>query len=264
MKIRAIDGHLHGDILLYCSKEFPKKYGSLRIGGINWAYSEKISTIEGYVKYWDELSSITKKLGEITPFFYMVGIHPRTICGELEKTKTFPKPLRDSLRKHLTSPMCLGIGEIGLETGDLLQETILRFQLEFACSYLPEGKKIGIHTPRKNKEKITERILRILEDYPQIHEHILLEHMNLSTLSIIKDMEPVIGMTLQEGKISPADIKHVIESHLYPIGKIILNSDGGKSLSLPYIDFIEKGYVKEQDKEKLLKENICQFYSIPL
>ncbi len=264
MDLKAIDGHIHGDILLYYTKDFPKKYHSMGIGGINWAYNEEITTVEGYIKYWEHLSSITEELRKSIPFFYMVGIHPRTICKDLEETKKLPTILKDSLKKHLTSPLCMGIGEIGLETEGASEENILRAQLEFACSHLPEGKRIGIHTPRHNKEKITEKILRILEDYPSLEDQILIEHMTLSTLSMVTEKQPVVGMTLQEGKTTLQDIQKIVEKGLYPLEKIILNSDGGKRLSLPFLNFVEKDYVDPSNKKRMIKDNLLQFYSITL
>ncbi len=57
----------------------------------------------------------------------------------------------------MKDPKCLGIGEIGLDGYDQDQEKIFIEQLDWCINYLPENKRIGIHTPRNNKYEITKK-----------------------------------------------------------------------------------------------------------
>ncbi len=264
MNIQAIDAHLHGDILHSCEEKFPDIYYDAGISGINWSYNERISSVEGYLSYWDQLRDLTHEFNKHLPFFYMVGIHPRTICDELKQGAGFSDVLKQGLIRHLKDPLCVGLGEIGLERGDDVEMEILRAHLDFASECFVEGKKIGIHTPRRDKERITEKILRVLEEYPDLRSYVLIEHVTLSTLSLVRDLEPVIGMTLQYGKTTPQDVQKIVEQGRYPIEKIILNSDSGRKISLPYLNFVKGGYVPVREKEMMITTNAIRFYGLDL
>jgi predicted metal-dependent TIM-barrel fold hydrolase len=261
--VTGIDAHMHGDILIYMDKKFPFIYYNHNLGGIIWAYNEKIKSCEDYPNYWDLLRDVTYNISkENAPFFYKVGIHPRTICEDLKGKSFLPDQIKKGLEKHLKDPKCLGIGEIGLDNEDLVQEFILKEQLKWCASYLPEDKKIGIHTPRNKKTEITKKILEILKDFKDLFDKIVIDHIELSTINLIKHTNMQIGMTLQKGKSSPLDIKKLVKENLYDINKIILNSDGGKKISDLYFDFIKGEYVPNEIKTKLIKHNIISFYNL--
>ncbi len=259
----GIDGHMHGDILLRMEKKFPSIYYNNHIGGIIWAYNEKIKSIEDYSTYWKSLRDIVYHISRPTsPFFYKVGIHPRTICHELKTNKSLFAQLKKNLEYHIKDPRCLGIGEIGLDEKDSSQESIFIEQLKWCRDFLPQDKKIGIHTPRKNKKEITKRILEILEDFKGLYDQIIIDHVEITTIDLIKELNIQIGMTLQQGKSTPMDIKKLVEEGLYNTDKIILNSDGGKKISNPYFDFIKNKYISNEIKTKLIKHNIVSFYKL--
>lgn len=259
----AIDSHMHGDILIQKDKNFPKIYYEKNIGGIIWAYNEKINNIQGYIDYWDFLKDTTYKIStESSPFFYKIGIHPRTICEELKEKKYISEPLKKAFDKHLSDTRCLGIGEIGLDTEDTVEEEIFISHLMWCKNYLPDNKRIGIHTPRKNKREITKKIVEILKDFDSLLSQIVIDHVELTTIDLVKDLNTYIGMTLQIGKSKGEDIKKVVLENLYPIDKILLNSDGGKEISQPYIDFVSGDFCDRDIKQRLLRENIKVFYNL--
>ncbi|WP_461833012.1 TatD family hydrolase [Desulfothermus sp.] len=261
--IVAIDSHMHGDILLKQNRDFPARYRDNSIGGIIWSYNENIHNASDYTIYWNYLKNIAEELSEKnSPFFYKIGIHPRTICQELKNTKKLTTELKRALETHMKNPKCLGIGEIGLDGEDEIQEKIFIEQLNWCINYLPENKRIGIHTPRKNKYKITQKILDILNNYKSLHKQIVIDHVELNTIELVKKINVQIGITLQEGKSTKDDVEKLVNNNLYDINKVMLNSDSGKIISRPYIDFVTGKYLRSEEKAKLLKHNIISFYNL--
>lgn len=259
----ALDSHMHGDILYEKDKSFPKVYYEKKIGGIIWAYNEKVKKIGDYVDYWNFLKEFSNKISKNeAPFFYKIGIHPRTICEELKEKRTIPDQIKKALEVILKDDRCLGIGEIGLETFDDIEEEIFISQLRWCKNYLPDNKRIGIHTPRSNKYELTKKILDILKNFSSLHTKIVIDHVDINTMSLIKGLDVYIGMTLQYGKSTGEHINKVINENMFPMDKILLNSDGGKEISIPYIDFIDDNFFDNTTKDKLLKQNAVVFYNL--
>ncbi len=261
--IVAIDSHMHGDILLKMDRNFPEQYYKNHIGGVIWSYNEKINIIDEYIKYWDYLKDLVEKLSEkSSPFFYKVGIHPRTICKELQEKRKLPDNIKRGLEKHMKEKKCLGIGEIGLDGKNTWEEDILVEQLKWCRDYLPENKRIGIHTPRNNKYNITQITLNILEEYNNLKDKIVIDHVELSSIELLRKAPFYIGITLQKGKSSAEDVIKIIKNNLYPEHKILLNSDSGRNISLPYMEFVTGTFLEKDIKRKLLKDNLMCFYGI--
>ncbi len=263
--IVAVDSHMHGDILIQKDKNFPTLYYEKKISGIIWSYNEEIKKIEDYIDYWNFLKNVTYKISNNScPFFYKIGIHPRTICEELKEKRSFPDKIKKALEQHLKDKRCLGIGEIGLETEDKTEEEIFISHLKWCENYLPYDKRIGIHTPRKNKKAITKKIIDILSNFKSLLFQVIIDHVELNTIDLVKELNTYIGMTLQIGKSKGSDIKKLVSDDLYPVDKILLNSDSAREISTPYIDFIKNDLLEKNIKEKLIKENAIQFYDIKI
>ncbi len=95
--------------------------------------------------------------------YYLAGVHPRCITPDLR-----PHHIQDLLLRYLEDPMCLCIGEIGLETGSAIEENIFSAQLQLQDAVTDMAGKFGIHTPRGNKGARTERTLALLSSFPGI------------------------------------------------------------------------------------------------
>ncbi|MDD1726045.1 MAG: TatD family hydrolase [Euryarchaeota archaeon] len=80
-----------------------------------------------------------------------LGVHPRSINDQVNTTL-------DVLPDYLAHPAVVAIGEIGLETATDVEEQVFRAQLEIG-----RYPKV-IHTPRRAKRKVLERIVTIVDD----------------------------------------------------------------------------------------------------
>lgn len=264
--ISALDAHCHVDLLDMYESSFPGLYMDLGCAGITWAYTEEISSWKAYPAYWEQQRQLCSRLtGEGCPFFYMVGIHPRSIPADIESLSELPELLADSLKDHLKDPLCLGLGELGIDSGSAREEKILRLQLDWSVKNLPHEKRIGIHTPRKGKEQATLATLRLLEEYQGLHGRIIIDHVTPATWPLVSEAGYMAGMTLQEGKTSIDELLDFIGKNPSSVDRLMLNSDGNRRLSRPYVELVGRSDVLNgKGRRRLLVGNACRFYNLPL
>jgi predicted metal-dependent TIM-barrel fold hydrolase len=141
-----------------------------------------------------------------------IGIHPRCIPPNYEKALAFLEE----------NP---GIfGEIGLETGSDLEVEVFKRQLVLA-------KRLDvpcvIHTPKKNKSVITDKILKILNEIDFPEDLAVVDHATEETTPKILSMGYWTGLTVQPGKITKEEVGRIVERHGFE--RFLLNSDTGFS-----------------------------------
>lgn len=176
-----------------------------------------------------------------------------------------PARLSDALAFHMQSPLCLGMGELGLDTGSPREERILRLQLDWALANLPEEKRIGIHTPRREKERVTLQTLALLEDYPSLQSRVLVDHVTPATWTFLQKTPYMMGITLQDGKTSLPSFLQFMAGHGHNVDRIMLNSDGAKSLSLPFLQFLgDTECLDTESRQALLRGNAARFFALDL
>lgn len=262
--MQAIDSHCHADMLLRFDPDFVEIYRGKKLGGITWSYNEEIITFKQYPTYWDGLLSLCDQLTKKdVPFYYLVGIHPRSIPEDIVTLKKLPEEITNSFAKHVENPLCLGLGELGMDGDSQAEEKILRWQLEWAEDCLPKIKRIGIHTPRNNKERMTEKLLRLLEDHEALRPFIIIDHVTSATYDMVYGEGYVAGITLQKGKSSPDDLHQVIQKSPKGLKAILINSDGAKEVSRSYLEWIENRERFEKEHFRALAlENALEFFNI--
>lgn len=265
MTFTFLDSHLHADVLEKSHPGATELHHRLGCGCITWSYlPNRPSGWEEYDGYWDSLGRFCHRLGrENAPFYYLAGIHPRSIPLNAEGWSSLPPELSECLREQMLKSACLGMGELGLDGGDAVEERILRLQLEWACRYLPHNKRVGVHTPRTNKDTMTDRILAILANYPEIASRVVVDHATAATLPRIREAGFAAGMTLQEGKTSVADILDLIRTDPELVRPVMLNSDSGSSLSTPYRDLLaDPDQLPPEMRSGLLRDNARAFFGL--
>jgi predicted metal-dependent TIM-barrel fold hydrolase len=137
-----------------------------------------------------------------------LGVHPRSINDQVDTTV-------DLLPHFLTHPAVGAIGEIGLETCSEVEEQVFRTQLEI--DYYPKV----IHTPRRAKREVLERIIAIVDDVGA--KNVVVDHIDPSTIDVALEAGTYIGITVQPGKASVREaVGMIIE---YPEAKFVVNSD---------------------------------------
>ncbi|MDI3484108.1 MAG: uncharacterized protein PWQ74_695 [Methanobacteriaceae archaeon] len=216
-----IDAHIHADTRPY--EDFEK----MAIAGINKTITcahdplpMKVSTVTfEHIQRLLEVDAQRAKENGIK-LYVAAGIHPRSIPRDYNKViKDLPQILEDK--------RVVAIGEIGIEKGTQLEIKVLKEQLKLADELkIP----VIIHTPRKNKKKITRILLQILEDNIDTSK-LLIDHVNTEIIKEVIDQESMLGLTIQPGKMTPFEAVMIMRE--YGVDKFILNSDMSSAPSDP-------------------------------
>jgi hypothetical protein len=253
MDLAYIDAHCHADLLLQRDDRFPEAYRIRQCGGISWSYPEGIDTWQGYPGYWSRLRGLAERLSdEGLPFYYLIGIHPRCIPEDLQAERALPGALAQAIHRHLADPLCLGLGEIGLDAASDTEKRILCWQLDLAAEHLPQSKRIGIHTPRADKEPVTREILDLLRGYEPLKDRVLIDHVSPKTYPLVsKEGYSPVGMTLQPGKTSLEDLVRFIREDPNRARDVVLNSDSAKAISEWFLNLVD-------NPDTLLREEVCR------
>ncbi len=139
-----------------------------------------------------------------------VGIHPRCICSGWEDALGW---IEENARV---------IGEIGLETASDVEVDVLLTQLKLASKLdLP----CVVHTPRKNKVEVTEKVLEVVNSSGIGEDLVVIDHATSETAGRILEEGYWCGLTIQPGKISVDEAVSIIEK--YGFERFVLNSDTG-------------------------------------
>lgn len=151
-----------------------------------------------------------------------LGIHPR--CFRPEYTDKFLEVLKNYIRRANV------IGEIGLETCSDEEIELLKYQLRLVAEYeLPAI----IHTPRNNKLRAVRKIVEIIKSEKVPEEKLVIDHIVASEdiLEVLKSTSANIGVTVQQGKASIADVMYIIDKYPELVDRVLINSDAGRDPS---------------------------------
>ncbi|MDI9644709.1 MAG: TatD family hydrolase [Candidatus Verstraetearchaeota archaeon] len=155
-------------------------------------------------------------------FRVAVGIHPSFI----------PKyELDQAIERVLAifdNDLANALGEVGLETGSEEEVDVLVKQLRIAVEY---DKPVIFSTPRRNREPILEKALKILRDECPDPSRVVVDHLVPELIPLVRESGLKIGLTIQPGLLTPADVKSIIEK--YGSEGILLNSGLGSEPSDP-------------------------------
>jgi len=222
-KPRFIDSHVHMD---HVEEENPERIAWFKAKGcvtVSWALSSRIESVEDLNAYLEAQADLIQKLNKSgLPCYFLTGIHPRSIPSQIKVNE-----VDILLNPFLENPYCLGLGEIGLETGHSKEKIVFAEQLALASKLKNKGIRIGIHTPRNNKVEITFEILRVLNSYPGLEQIIVIDHCSSENIGYVLKAGYWAGVTLSPVKASFHDLKKIIERYPDRLNKIMCNTDSG-------------------------------------
>lgn len=255
---KMIDSHVHLDNIYYENPDRISWLTGRQCILISWTYSNHVENIHDLENYLRDQSSIIRQLNE-TPLecYYLTGVHPRNIPADLK-----PEKIPELLIPYLEDPLCLGIGEIGLETGEEKEVEVFQAHLEMFREVIDRNLKYGVHTPRNDKSPITDQILNILTQYPRIKDHIVIDHCMPDTIGRIFEAGYFAGVTISSNKASADDLQEILRKAPTKIDRIMLNSDSGTLFYPEYYDLIHSGILPAEIHCKLTFENAASFFHI--
>jgi uncharacterized protein len=256
----AIDSHVHLDNIRSAHPDRIEWFKTRGIVPISWSFADRIDSKTDLKIYLENKQKTIHACAEngLTCFF-LAGIHPRNIPPDLN-----PDKISKMLLPFLEDPLCLGIGEIGLETADSREKDVLTAQLDMARAVTDRKKILGIHTPRNNKTRVTEEILSVLADYSAFCTHIVIDHCQVQTIAGVLSSGFWAGITLSPVKASEKDLKQIVGNHPDHLERLLVNTDSGTDFYEDLFRFSQSAEFSKNIKDKLLRENPRRFYNLPV
>jgi len=254
---KLTDSHIHMDLIFLISSKRVEWLIKNNCTCISWAFGQKIKTnqdLENYLKRQHEIIQDLNTLSLKT--FFLTGIHPRNMYPGLS-----PERIDSFLNPYLDDKHCLGIGEIGLETGSAQEKELFIAQLEYADKIGTDRVKIGIHTPRINKQQITREILNILDNFKPLKPGIVIDHLGSDTIHTVLNEGYTCGVTLAPEKTSLNDLKKMIECIPGFTDHIMCNSDSSTEFIEDFINASHDDGINHDIKEKIFHANAQEFWN---
>ena len=225
---------------------------------ISWAYGVNIGTVSDLKHYFTHRLSIFKALRRRGLDCYdLCGIHPRKIPPDLR-----PEAVADLLAPFMERPECLGIGEIGLETGSSQEREILCAQLEFGLGLGRPEVRFGIHTPRKEKISITTQLLQLLDAYEMLPAVAVIDHCTREIIGSVLSRGYHAGISLSPIKSSGAELMKMLKCHASQTGRIMCNTDSGRDFYEDLVLASLAGGIEKKIAENVFFGTAAQFFGI--
>lgn len=254
--INFVDSHIHLDLVEKSDPDRIQWIKKVHCLAVSWAFAKHIDTTADLRRALAlQRETIHRLNAGGLPCFYLSGVHPRNIPPDLK-----PEAVADLLMGHLDDNLCLGMGEIGLETASNREKDIFSAQMALAPQIIGRNKVIGIHTPRKDKQRVTREILALLENLPDLGDTIVIDHCTLQTIGTVLERGFWAGITISPVKTSGGELHQIVEKHRDHQHRIMLNTDSGDLFyENLYMVFMNPG-IPESLKTALTRDNALIFY----
>lgn len=258
VKAEIIDSHIHLDMI---GRNHPERMQWLKDAScsiVSWSYFEDVNSVQKLRSALAAKAEFIKRTFALgLECYYLAGVHPRCITPDLR-----PEDIPSLLKPCMDDPLCLGLGEIGLEAGDAREKEIFIAQMEFGREAVRYGKVAGVHTPRSNKVQMTGTILEILSGYKDIASLIVVDHCTQETISMVLDAGFWAGVSLSPIKTSVEELKQIVQMHPYGIDRIMCNTDSAVSFYEDIVQCSQSKDLSESVRHKIFYGNAVSFYNI--
>ncbi len=258
-EIAFVDSHVHLDLLYDAEPSLIPELRRAECLPVSWAFGHGIQSIGDLENYLhNQVGTIEKINRECLPCFFLSGIHPRNIPANLR-----PEEVERLILPFLDHPLCLGIGEIGLENGSAHEKEIFSAQLALAPEIAQRGKVFGVHTPKGDKIRVTKEILEILKGFTASKNSVIVDHCTIETIDEILRAGFWAGITLSPSKSSMRDLRDIARRHVKYLDRILLNTDSGDTFYDDLLNLVQGNGLEAERKKNLTRKNACRFFGIP-
>jgi len=253
-----IDSHVHLDMI---ERHHPHRIQWFRENAcsvVSWSYFDKAHRVFRMEELLRSKAQFIKRHRTAgLDCYYLAGIHPRCMPDDLR-----PEHVETLLQPPLEDPLCRGIGEIGLETGDSKEQEILIAQLETGRRLLKQGKVIGIHTPRANKTEVTKTTLKMLDSFKDISSSIVVDHCTIETIPDVLAAGFWAGVTLSPAKTSWDEMRHIASIYSGEIHRIMCNTDSGSEFCEDLVQASRSDDLPEEIRDRVFYKNAALFFNL--
>lgn len=172
-------------------------------------------------------------------------------------------PVLDALPRYLVKDPVVAVGEIGYDSMTPAEDTALAAQLQLAVDH---GLPALVHTPHRDKAAGLRRTLDVLRESDLPPDHVVLDHLNETTVGAATDSGCWLGFSLYpDTKMDPDRMVRVLRLH--GTGRVLVNSaaDWGRSDPLQTRRvgeaMLAAGFT-EDDVDQVLWRNPVEFYGL--
>ncbi len=254
-----VDSHVHLTII---ARRYPQRLAWLEAHGcrlISWAFGLKINAATALSRYLQQRRVVFKKLkSKGVSCRHLTGIHPRCIPPDLK-----PEQVPALLAPHLEDPDCRGIGEIGLETADNREMEFLLAQIEWGLSLKREDLRFGIHTPRSEKSRVADILLRHLGAYKGLPGITVIDHCSQETIGRVLAGGYFAGITLSASKTNRVELLRMLAVHGACVDRIMCNTDSGTGFHEDLVAAAGSGCVAPFPARQVFGGTAARFFTLP-
>jgi uncharacterized protein len=145
-----------------------------------------------------------------------VGVHPRSV------PRRGLQAILDLLPAAFDHRRVVALGEIGLDQGGPAEEEAVVEQLLLARRLRVP---VLVHTPERDKERHTRRLLALLRAHGPPVERVLVDHVSARTLPLVLGCGHWAGLTVQMGALRAERAVALVAQR--GSERLVLNSDAG-------------------------------------
>ncbi|OKI00779.1 hydrolase TatD [Streptomyces sp. CB02923] len=172
-------------------------------------------------------------------------------------------PVLEALPRYLAKDPVVAVGEIGYDSMTPAEDTALAAQLQLAVDH---GLPALVHTPHRDKAAGLRRTLDVLRESALPPDHVVLDHLNETTVGEATDSGCWLGFSLYpDTKMDPDRMVRILRLH--GTGRVLVNSaaDWGRSNPLTTRRvgeaMLAAGFT-EDDVDQVLWRNPVEFYGL--
>lgn len=251
------DAHLHPETLSDDDLESMRFFGVER--ALALAHNSPVeATAKTLLAHFDDL--LERQLPRLQQHgihaYAALGVHPQSI-----PKRGLPEIL-SALPDYFKGGRVVAVGEVGFHRADETEEEAFTEQLQLARRLkLP----VVVHTPHRNKEAITRRVLNLLRASAILPARVLVDHANTRTLKLILECGHFAGLTVHPEELSAERAVALVRQ----VGteRVLINSDSGDGagdiLGLARCArLLEKAELSRKVIERVSRENAARFLRV--
>ena len=256
-----IDSHVHLDRIMEGEPARVDWMIERSLVPVSWAFSEGCDSFEVVRSYLEEQKELIRRLNRRgLRCFHVVGIHPRCIPPEQGWDLPPDEFLADLFLRFREDPFCLGVGEIGLETGSDMEIAVFEAHLK-AMPFFTDG-RVCVHTPRKDKARVAREILKILEQADLDPNRVVVDHLTPATVGPVLERGFWAGVTMSPIKCGPEDVLAILDRFPEAVGRLMLNTDSNRDFYEDLHCFLHSSATPEERAFRIGFENTARFFGI--
>ncbi len=213
---RLFDSHLHPERLRDVDLQTLRYFGVQRVLGLAHYLEEPgVDALR---------AQVTALVDEELPRLQRAGLDARVALGV--HPRSLPRrglqAVLDLLPAAFDDRRVVAVGEIGLHHGGPAEEEAVVEQLRLARRLRVP---VLVHTPERDKERHTRRLLALLREHGPAPERVLVDHVSARTLPLVLGCGHWAGLTVQLGALKAERAVALVAR--MGSERLVFNSDAG-------------------------------------